>query len=185
MTRLSINETRQSSRWIAIQALIVFGWAMLTHTLLMLVVDVSLPSKLPQILMALSATLIYDSALLIDLVRGPDSIPVAYSPMDIFVLGVVPWLIAGTFSVCSSKSTWDSLRGAIMGVMLGVLVFFYVWVGIGGFPFVGFFLALQFFVGSLVNMVLASIGAACGIKLRPWFQKLLKRGRSQTQERFK
>jgi len=173
MTPLSTNDTYQSSRWIVIQALIVFGWAMLTHSLLLLVIDVSLPNKLPQILMALSATLIYDSALLIDLARG--SIPVAYSPLDVLSLGMAPWLIAGMFSVRPLKNTTDALRGAIIGVVLGVLVFIYTWVGIGGFSLVALLMSIQFFVGLMVSMVFASIGAICRLRLDPWVQRIINK----------
>ncbi|MFQ6124599.1 MAG: hypothetical protein ACE5R6_08355 [Candidatus Heimdallarchaeota archaeon] len=170
---MSTNNTYQSSRWIVIQALIVFGWAMLTHSLLLLVIDVSLPSKLPQILMALSATLIYDSALLIDLARG--SIPMAYSPLDVLSLGMAPWLIAGMFSVQPFKNTTDALRGAIMGVILSAFVFIYTWVGIGGFSLIGLLLSIQFFVGSVVNMVVASVGAICRLRLDPWVQRIINK----------
>ncbi len=88
---------------------------------------------------------------------------------------MTPWLIAGIFGVRPLKNITDALRVAIMSVILGICVFIYTWVGIGGFSLVALFMSLQFYSGSLVSMVLASVGAICRLRLDPWVQRIIKK----------
>lgn len=150
-------------------ALIVFGLAMLVHSFIFVIVNIPLPQTLFQILKTLSITLINDVAFLIDLIRG--HFPVEYSPSEILMLGMIPWLIAGFFGVKTSFSIWDIFQSASVGVLLAILVLSYLWVGIGGLSFIGVFLSFQFFIGLVLSGVLTIIGGVAGIKLRVWFQK--------------
>ena len=140
----------------------------------MVLVGISFPRKLTPILMNLSATLIYDTALILDLIRG--YIPVVYALQDVLIVGVAPWLIASIISACISDTTTEAIRGGVMGVILSVLVLFYTWVVIGGFQLTGLLLSMQLFIGMVSSILLVIIGTLCGRKLNPWVQKILNNG---------
>lgn len=146
---------------------------MLVHIFFMGVVDFSFPHKLIPIMMVLSATLIYDSALLIDLIRN--NLPQAYSFLEVLGLGIAPWLIAGILSVRAFNNTTEALKGVIKGVLLSVFVLIYTWIVLGGFSLTGLLMSMQFFMGIGVSMVLASIGAICGLQLNPWVQRIFSK----------
>jgi hypothetical protein len=147
---------------------------MILHAVSMILVGASFPRKLTPILMNLSATLIYDTALILDLIRG--YIPVVYALQDVLIVGVAPWLIASIISACISDTTTEAIRGGVMGVILSVLVLFYTWVVIGGFQLTGLLLSMQLFIGMFSSILLVIIGTLCGRKLNPWVQKILNNG---------
>ena len=172
--RLSSNGVSKNSRRTIIHATIVFGISIILHAVSMILVGASFPQKLTPILMNLSATLIYDTALLLDLIRG--YIPVIYSVQDVLIVGVAPWLIASIISACISDTTTEAIRGGVMGVILSVLVLFYTWVVIGGFQLTGLLVSMQLFIGMFSSILLVIIGTLCGRKLNPWVQKILNKG---------
>ena len=164
-----INNAENNLKSIMKHSLIVFGLAMLVHSFMFVIINIPLPQTLFQILKTLSITLINDVAFLIDLIRG--HFPVEYSPSEILMLSMIPWLIAGLFGIKKSFSIWDTFQSASIGVLLAILVLSYLWVGIGGLTFIGVFLSFQFFIGLVLSVALTIIGGVAGIKLRVWFQK--------------
>lgn len=176
MMSLSSNEVNKNSRRTIIHATIVFGISMFLHAVSMALVGASLPRKLTPILMNLSATLIYDTTLLIDLARG--YIPIVYTLQDVLIIGVAPWLIASILSAHTSNTTTEAIRGGFYGVILSVFVLFYTWVVIGGFQLTGLLLSMHLFIGLFTSILLVIIGTLFGRKLNPWIKKILNNGLS-------
>jgi len=163
------KKAENNSKSIMMHALIIFGIAMFVHSFMFIILNIPLPQTLYQILKTLSITLINDVAFLLDLIRG--HFPVEYTPSEILMLGMIPWLIAGLFGVETSFSIWNLFKSASMGVLLAILVLSYLWVGIGGLSFIGVFLSMQLFMGLALSVGLTIIGGTIGIKLRIRFQK--------------